>query len=125
MPMDIQEIITPAGETLVVLAKADFLALVGAAEDHADIAAVEAYRKALASGDEDALPLASVRRMLNGESPVRVWREFRGLSISALAKAASLSQPFVSQIERGDRKGTTESLGALARALRVSLDDLV
>jgi transcriptional regulator with XRE-family HTH domain len=42
-----------------------------------------------------------------------------------VAEAAGISIPYVSQIEAGKRKGSAEVLAALARALRLSLDDIV
>jgi transcriptional regulator with XRE-family HTH domain len=42
----------------------------------------------------------------------------------ALATAAGVSKPFVSQIEGGKREGSTATLRKLAAALGVSLDAL-
>lgn len=42
-----------------------------------------------------------------------------------LAKQAGLSQPFISQIENGQRDGSADALRKIAAALTVSLDDLV
>jgi transcriptional regulator with XRE-family HTH domain len=55
---------------------------------------------------------------------VRVWREHRGLTVEKLAKAAGISQPYLSQIETGRRDGTFKVMAALARALKIDLDDL-
>ena len=43
----------------------------------------------------------------------------------AVAEKAGISKPYLSQLESGQRKGTTEVLSAVAKALNVSLDDLV
>ena len=58
-----------------------------------------------------------VRAELDGIHPVRAWREFRQLTIQALADAAGLSGPYVSQIECGKRTGTVTTLKKLALAL--------
>jgi transcriptional regulator with XRE-family HTH domain len=42
-----------------------------------------------------------------------------------VAEAAGISKPYLSQLESGRRKGTTEVLQAIAKVLEVSLDDLV
>ncbi len=60
-----------------------------------------------------------------GDHRIRVWREQSGLTISQLAAMSGLSQPYVSQIESGGRKGGSKALAALARVLGVEAGDLV
>lgn len=122
--MNAQIITTPNGERMVLLPEADYQRLVAAAEDAVDLAAVKDFRKALAAGEEELLPDAMVARLLDGESPIRVWREHRGLSVTELAAKAGLSQPYLSQIEKGTRRASATLLEALAMALRVSPDEL-
>lgn len=122
--MNKQLIVTPSGERLVVLAEDDFAALVEAADDNVDRVAISEYERRLAAGDAEFLPVAMVDRILSGESKLRVWREHRGLSVSALAATSGLSQPFVSQIEAGQRAAKGETLIRLAAALRIDPDDL-
>ncbi|MFZ2871669.1 helix-turn-helix domain-containing protein [Zavarzinia sp.] len=90
-----------------------------------DLAAVERYRARLAAGEEEALPADMVSRMIDSESPLKLWREHRGLSARALADRAGLSPAYVSQIETGKREGSISAMKALAGALNVGLDDLV
>ncbi|MBX9907148.1 MAG: helix-turn-helix transcriptional regulator [Beijerinckiaceae bacterium] len=123
--MNAQIIMTPNGERMVMLPEADYRLLLAAAEDASDMAVVRAFRERLAAGDEELLPAALVDRILTGENPVRVWREHRGMTITELAKTAGLSQPYLSQIESGARQGTTDTLAAIAGALRLEIDDLV
>jgi DNA-binding XRE family transcriptional regulator len=95
------------------------------AEDAADIAAAEAFRRRLAAGEEELIPSEMVMRMVAGESPVRVWREHRGLTMAALAERARIAQPYLSQIETGKRDGTAQTMKKLAEALDVTVDDLI
>ncbi len=120
-----QIIVTPTGERLAILPEADYLALVAATEDASDRETVHRFRAAVASGEEEMLPAEMVDRILAGESPVRVWREHRGLTAQALAEAAGLAQSYVSQIETGKRDGTVDTLVKLAGALGVLVDDLI
>jgi acetoin utilization deacetylase AcuC-like enzyme len=62
--------------------------------------------------------------VLAGENPVRAWRRYRGLTIAQLAEKAGVSAAYLSQIETGARAGTVETLGRIAVALAVNLDDL-
>lgn len=118
------QVIRAGGQELVVLSRADYEALVEAAEEAADIRAVEETRAALARGDEELVPAEMVDRMLAGESPVRVWREHRGLRNAELAAAAGISAAYLSQIEAGARRPGVATLRRLAEALGLSLDDL-
>jgi len=123
--MTAQTIVTPSGERLVMLPEAKYEALLAAAEDAADGAAVEAFRRKLAAGEEELLPAAMIDRGLAGESLVRVWRDHRGLTSKALAEKAGIARAHLSQIESGKREGTIDTLRKLATALGVAIDDLV
>lgn len=91
-----------------------------ALEEANDMAALQAARR----DPGERLPLAAFERILDGESPVKVWREHRGLSAADLARAAGISRAFVSQIEAGTRQAGVETMRKLAATLRVSLDDV-
>jgi transcriptional regulator with XRE-family HTH domain len=62
---------------------------------------------------------------LDGENPVNVWREYRGLTQQQLADKVKISKAYLSQIETGKRKGSTKILSTIAKALDVSLDEVV
>ncbi len=123
--MNPQIIISPTGERLVVLAESDFNELMAAAEQAADLASVEAFRRKLAVGEEEFVPAEIVNRILDGENRIRVWREHRGFSCKALAEKSGIASAFLSQIETGKREGTIETLRKIADALSLTIDDLV
>ncbi len=120
-----QFITTPEGERMVVLSERDYRALLEARDDAEDLKAVRAFKDRMKRGEEELLPAAMVDAILNGENRIRVWREHRGLTALALAKAADIAAAYLSQIETGKRDGTVETYRKLAKALRVSLDDLI
>ncbi|ATQ42169.1 helix-turn-helix domain-containing protein [Caulobacter mirabilis] len=123
--MNAQTIVTPAGERMVVVPEEEYRALVEAAEDAADLRAVHAFDAAMARGEEELLPAALVDRLLNGESPIKVWREHRNLTQAELADRAGISKAYLSQIEGGTRQGGVDILRTLAETLDVLIDDLV
>jgi transcriptional regulator with XRE-family HTH domain len=57
---------------------------------------------------------------LNGHA-LRIIRERSGLTVSALAELAGISQPHLSNIERGRRMASPEVAARLAEVLRVPL----
>ena len=70
------------------------------------------------------IPSEFADRILEGESAVRVWREYRNLSVKKLAGQANISVSYLSQIEGGSRSGSLPTMKALAQALDVDLADL-
>ena len=75
-------------------------------------------------GGGTGAPAAVAHRIADGENPVRVWREVRGLKAVALARAAGISPAYLSEIETGKKDGTFRTMASIARVLNVSLDDL-
>ena len=60
----------------------------------------------------------------DGENPVRVFREYRGISQTALAKAAKMNQGSLSAIESGTMP-RADTLLRLSRTLGVSMETLL
>ena len=116
-----QTITTPNGETLVILALAEYEKLV----DQADIARADKIVDAIAAGDDELVPADVVKRILDGDCKVRVWRTHRGMSARDLATATGLSAPYISEIESGKKEGSISAMKKIAEALKVDLDDLV
>jgi DNA-binding XRE family transcriptional regulator len=102
----------------------EYRRLVEDAEMLADVRDFDTARKALVAGDEELIPAEVVDRLLDGGNPVRVWREYRGLSAADLAKACSVTAAAISQIESGKRKSSVILLKKIARILKVDLDTL-
>jgi len=117
-------ITTPNGDRMAVLPLADYERLVAAAEEARDIEAFDAARRRLSASEDELMPAAYANRLIDGENPVRVWREYRGRSAKDLAVQADVSAPYLSQIENGQRDGTFETMKKIAAALNVTLDDL-
>lgn len=94
--------------------------LLEAADEAASLRAYDAYKAAR----PESFPEEIASRLIDGEHPVKVFREYRGLTQSGLADAAGLKQAYVSQIEARSRVGTVDVLKRIAEALRVDLEDL-
>jgi transcriptional regulator with XRE-family HTH domain len=75
-----------------------------------------------AAGDEPDAVDPSALDELGGY--IRHQRESAALSLRKLAKIAGVSNPYLSQIERGLRKPSAEILQAIAKALEISSETL-
>ena len=53
------------------------------------------------------------------EHPVKILRKFRGLTQAALAEAAGISRPYLTEIETGKKGGSVAAIRSLAEALSV------
>lgn len=96
--------------------------------DRADLADLRAHDRAMAaveSGEDELVPADVVKRLLSGESPVRVWREHRGLTGVALATASGVNRVQIVDIEAGRKGGSVATLQKLADALGVTVDELL
>ena len=71
------------------------------------------------------MPADFAKRLVAGESPLRVWREWRGLSQGKLGAVSGVNRVQIADIEAGRGKGSVETVRKLADALGVRLDDLV
>ena len=116
--------IRPIAETAdsVTLSRDDFEALTELVADAADLADLEAVKRKIAAGETRTFPFALAERLLDGEHPIRVFREHRGLGVRQLAGAAGVSSSYLSEIESGVKPGSFECMRRLAVALDVSMD---
>lgn len=113
-----------AGQKIAMLPAADYERLVDMAEDRFDEdAAARAERRREAG--EEYVPASLVNRIIAGESALRVWRQYRELSLAALAEAAGTGPSFVFELENGKGLGKPATWRALANALNVSVDDIL
>lgn len=110
---------------MITITRAEYERLREAAEDLADIETYNRIKADLATGREELIPSEFVDRMIDGESPVRVFREFRGMTQTALAIASGVNRVQIADIEAKRKTGSVQTLRKLAQALRLTIDDLV
>jgi predicted transcriptional regulator len=89
-----------------------------------DIHDYDAAVQALEDGEE-LVPSEVVYALLEGANPIRVWREYRGLTQGVLGAMACISAAYLSQLETGKRIGTAEVLKTIASILDINVEDLV
>lgn len=105
------------GKSYVLLSEEEYEDLIDALEAQAVVARMAA--------GEETWPHELVVELMSTDSRIRTYRTYRGMSVSALAEAAGISQPYLSEIESGKKKGSVDVLKRIATALRVELDDIV
>ena len=98
----------------------EYQRLLEAAEDLEDLRILAHAR----AHPEEGVPDVYVGRLLDGESPVAVYRDWRGLSQSELARRSGVNRTQIADIEAGRKTGSVATLKKLAGALGVAIDDL-
>jgi probable addiction module antidote protein len=94
------------------------------AEDARDARDLVLAARHIAKCREETFPAELVDRLLSGESPIRVWREFRGLTAAALAERLGVTPAHVSKLENGKGEPSVSLLRRLARVLAVDVEAL-
>jgi len=115
------KIIVERGKRFVLVPEKTYDRMVEKLEDLDDI---RAYDRAKAEAPE-FVPAEVVDRLIAGDSPVRVWRDYRGLMQQQLADKARISKPYLSQIESSAREPSLTVIKRIAKALKVDVDDLI
>ncbi|MBN9220672.1 MAG: helix-turn-helix transcriptional regulator [Mesorhizobium sp.] len=116
-----QIIKTSTGEELVVIPRADYEALLHAAEEaleEAADAAIYDERKAELKA-EKPLPANVTIDILRGSSRLKALRNWRRLTQADVATAIGVSQGFLSDLESNRRKPSEQTVVLLAKALDV------
>ena len=93
-------------------------------EEREDIRETRKISAAIAVGEE-TFPADFVKRLSSGESRLKVWREYRKLTLAKLAKTCGVSIPAISQIENAKRTPSVDLLVKLSKALSCDMEDLV
>lgn len=129
--------VTPSGEPMVVLTRADYEALLrdtGRAPHMDNISTVRVSKAALdrltkKDRDSEYIPFdeanALLARFAAGESPIRVFRTTYGLTQAELAERAGINRLYLSKLERGNATGSLKTLAQIAKALGMDTGDLI
>ena len=94
--------------------------------ERADSDVTEPTARVLAMCLQELAPVRTVDGMVLRDvgDYIREQRHAAQVSLRQLAKAAGVSNPYLSQIERGLRKPSAEILQQIAKALRISAEQL-
>ncbi len=116
--MTIQTTISPDGERLVTMTAEEYQDLIDARD-------AEAAMRAVAAGTLPVLSGADVDAFLAAPTPLAFWRRHKGLTQVDLARAAEISQPYLAQLESGQREAMVSVYSRLAHHMNLRVDDLL
>jgi DNA-binding XRE family transcriptional regulator/mRNA-degrading endonuclease RelE of RelBE toxin-antitoxin system len=116
--MTIQTTISPDGQRLVTMSAEDYQDLIDARD-------AEAAMRAVAAGTLQTLSGADVDAYLAAATPLAFWRKHRGFAQVELARQIGVSQPYLAQLENGQRAGSVAVYRRLAKQLGLTVDELL
>jgi mRNA interferase RelE/StbE len=111
--------------THVTIPREEYERLLALAEDARDLRILAEVDSRLAAGETEMIPAEAVNRMLDGETPLRVWRDLRGFTQAELGRQAGVHRVTIADIEAGRAGGSVQVLKRLADALGLTVDDLI
>ena len=111
----------------ITLSRVEYDTLLDRLEDAEDALAIKQFRAAVETqgweaATKDCLPIELVERKLNGEHPVKIWREHRKLNLRALGERAKIPSSYISEIENYLKPGSVSAYFKLARALELPIE---
>ena len=84
----------------------------------------ELIRLADEARNDESFPMEIVKRLSDGENPVKVYREYRDLTQADLAEHAGVAKNYISAIERFAKTPSRKLQAKLSGILGVDYDDL-
>ncbi len=125
--MNVRFKMTNRGE-VAILPRKDYEALAAKAqevdEDLGTARIVARARKEIAAG-MPLIPKEVVDRIARGDNALRALRQRRGKTQLYISHKTNIGQGYISDLERGRRKGTIAALKKIADVLKVPLDLIV
>ena len=70
-------------------------------------------------------PNEVVKANVRGDSLVKAWREYKGLTQAELAAKAGIKQPALTRMEKADANPRKSSLTKLADAMGITVEQLI
>lgn len=108
----------------ITITKKEYNSLTLASEKLEMLQDVAAYDIAMENKSQ-GLPHTYMMRLIDGEAPLVVFRQWRELSSSELARRSGVNRVQIVNIEKGNATGSVETLKKLADTLDITLDQLV
>ena len=105
---------------LAVIPMSEYIGLKEQLEEVVELRIIERNRE-----QDKAIPHTYYHRVIRGENPIKVYREWRKLTQSKLATICGVTQANIAVIERFDNIGSVPLLFKIAHALNIDFEHIV
>lgn len=94
-------------------------------EDMEDIQQALVIQRQIKNGEMPTYPAAMVEALIDGENPVKIYREHKGLTQQELAEKIGQTLSTIEKIENGEMEATISVMKEIAKVLDTDIDSLV
>ena len=109
------------GNEYVFMPLNDFTKIKEALEDATDLANAEYIKTQLITGKEETFPSSVLDKIIDDNiSPIKVFREYRGITIDELANKLKRTSKYVISLENNSSKCSNKTLSKIASILNVN-----
>ena len=123
--MTVQYIEKDGRREYAILPIDEYERLVAAAEMANDILTYDNIKSKAIDRESETIPQGIVNRLIDGENPIQVWREFRELTQQQLAERIELPSSELQEYESSLREVPLRILSRIAKELYIEIDDIV
>lgn len=123
--MTVQVLEADGKPAFVILSYEEYAALIEKVEDLDDARALTQFVERVSDGSERTVPSSVLDRLLDGEPPIRVWRDHRGMTAAQLAARVGVTPAHISKLETRKGEPSLSLLRRLSSALDVETDLLL
>ena len=114
------------GQKWVILPHQQYIDMIDDIEDYYDLPNLAKIKERLDQGLEETYPASLVDELTNPDnSPVKVFRKYRGLTQKELADKVGVSLAQIKKIEGKDSDGSIKILKKIAKVLNVEPGELL
>lgn len=117
--------LTDNGQKYAVIPMKDYEMMANLRADFEDNLAIAEAKLTIERGEDELLPLAMMEKLLSGQSRLKIWRNYRGLTASELSQRTGISVSVISKIEHNKQAIDVPKLKKLATALNLEFEDLL
>ena len=108
------------GDKYVIIPESEYQRMLEITEERIDIANIREHI------NDETFPSEIVEDIvMHGVSPIKVFRQHRKMTITALAKKVGVSQSYISDIENNKKDGSINVIKRIAPVLDVDIDMIV
>jgi len=103
----------------------DYMLMSSLKEDYDNVLSIAKAKQEIAQGDDELIPFEIIEKLASGESKLKVWREYRGLTPKELSEKTKISVSVISKIENNKQSIDLAKMKKLVAVLSLDYDDLL
>ena len=117
--------LTSENKEYAVIPMADYELMSLLKEDYDDALSIEKVKQEIELKKDELIPLDVMKKLLTGDSSLKIWREYRALTPKELHDKTGVSLSVISKIENNKQQIDLPKLKIFTEVLGLSYGDLI